>query len=99
MKGIAGPFSEIRRTGFAGPRRIFAEVSLPSGSENSFLADLPPGNHEMVTGKSGALAEEQVPPSHGSRFMREPWGLLGVSDNHSFPGGHGFLKSTLWEAM
>ena len=43
---------EIRRTGFAGPRRIFAEVSLPSGSKNSFLTDLPPGSIEDATGKS-----------------------------------------------
>ena len=42
-EGGCAPFREIRRTGFAGPRRIFAEVSLPSGSKNSFFADLPPG--------------------------------------------------------
>ena len=42
-EGGCAPFREIRRTGFAGSRRIFAEVSLPSGSKNSFFADLPPG--------------------------------------------------------
>ena len=52
MKGAAAPFSVNRRTGFAGSRRIFAEVSLPSGSKNSFLSDLPPGSTEGTRGKS-----------------------------------------------
>ena len=34
----------IRSTGFAGARSIFAEVRLPTGSKNAFLADLPPGS-------------------------------------------------------
>ena len=51
MKG-GSPFSIIRRPGFAGARRIFAEVSLPSESKNSFIADLPPGKAESLTGKS-----------------------------------------------
>ena len=42
MEGNTPPYS-IRRTGFAGSRRVFAEVSLPSESENSFLADFAPG--------------------------------------------------------
>ena len=63
-EGGYAPFREIRRTGFAGPRRIFAEVSLPSGSKNSFLTDLPPGSIEDATGKSAqgvALAGEEFP--------------------------------------
>ena len=42
MEGNTPPYS-IRRTGFAGSRRVFAEVSLPSESENSYLADFAPG--------------------------------------------------------
>ncbi|MBQ8080434.1 MAG: hypothetical protein IJ240_00895, partial [Clostridia bacterium] len=36
LKGQS-PFNELRRGGFAAPRRIFAKVSLPPESENSFL--------------------------------------------------------------
>ena len=42
MEGNTPPYS-IRRTGFVGSRRVFAEVSLPSESENSYLADFAPG--------------------------------------------------------
>ena len=63
MKGVS-PFSIIRRTGFAGARRIFAEVSLPSESKDSFIADLPPGKAESLTGKSvqGVVLAEEVFP-------------------------------------
>ena len=41
--GGAAPPYEIRRTGFAGSRRIFAEMRLPTESENSFPAGFAPG--------------------------------------------------------
>ena len=68
MKWAAAPFSEIHRTGFAGSRRIFAEVSLPSVSKNSFLSDLPPGSTEGTRGKSAqrvVLAGEGFPRQEG----------------------------------
>ena len=69
MKGAEAPFSEIRRTGFAGLRRIFAEVSLPSGSKNSFLSDLPPGERippPPVEDEGGRSPSELQSPVRGS---------------------------------
>ena len=51
MKGARAPFRVIRRTGFAGPRRIFAEARHP-GAKKPILTDLPPGKTEGLTGKS-----------------------------------------------
>ena len=42
----------IRSGGMYAARSIFAEVSLPSGSKNAFLADLPPGSVADARGKS-----------------------------------------------
>ena len=75
MKGAAAPFNQIRRTGFAGSRRIFAQGSLPPGSKNSFLSDLPPGSAEGTRGKSAqgvALAGEGFPRQKAYAFMRKP---------------------------
>ena len=62
-RGLKGaPFSIIRRTGFAGSRRIFAEQSLPCGSKNSFLTDFPPGSEARGKSAQGvAWAGEGFP--------------------------------------
>ena len=42
----------IRSGGMYAARSIFAEVRLPTGSKNAFLADLPPGSVKDARGKS-----------------------------------------------
>ena len=52
-------------------RSISAEQSMPCGSKNAFLTDLPPGSPEGARGKSAqgvALAGEGFPRQHGSRI-------------------------------
>ena len=55
QKGLSGgyfPLMVIRSDGMYVARSIFAEVRLPTGSKNAFLADLPPGSPKGARGKS-----------------------------------------------
>ena len=62
----------IRSGGMYVARSIFAEVRLPTGSKNAFLADLPPGSVEDARGKSvgesvGFEGPEIVPVAQSHR--------------------------------
>ena len=61
IRGIL-PLIVIRSGGMYAARSIFAEQSLPCGSKNAFLADLPPGSpgrgkRQIRRGKRGKGTE------------------------------------------
>ncbi len=61
---------EIRSGGMYAARSIFAEQSLPCGSKNAYLADLPPESVEDARGKSvGGFRRGVVRPPCGNHSV------------------------------